>query len=190
MFRDRNILWKRRKRQINLVDFSSVIGTNGVDIVLAAGVSVFQNISTFNLAGVLFDTDLDAMTHYMVVPYDMDARKEIGFRVLWTSGSSDTGDTLKWDVKCDLLAEGATLIEATTVLDTAIDLDTTVSPTGTAYQSQWSGRGIKNGNALTQAQVDAGALMAVTVILTDLVDIGEDIFALALEFDYAVRACK
>ncbi len=187
MIRDRNIQWKRKKIHVNIIDFSSVLGeAAAVNTGLAAGVNITQEISTFNLAGFLHDTDLDAMSHYMVVPYDMDANEEIGFRLLWNSGSATIADTVQWDIKVDFLAAGATLIAATTVLDTMLAI---ANPTATAYQSQWTSRGIKNAGALTQAQVDAGALMTILVILTDLVSITEDIFPLTLEMDYAVRAC-
>ena len=186
MIRDRNIQWKRKKVPVNLVDFSSVIGAAGVNAGLAAGVNVFQEIAALNLAGVLFDTAADAQSHYMDVPYDLDPDSEIGFKVKWTSGSSTTADTITWAIKCDLLAEGANLIEATTVLDTVIAEDTV---TGTP-DCQWTSRGIKNKGALTQAQVDAGATMVFTVLLGAFAaGLDEDKFALSVVFDYKVKAC-
>lgn len=186
MIRDRNIKWKRRKVTVNVVDFSSVISTSSAILVgRAAGLNVFKEVSSSNLAGVLFDTATDAMTHYMDVPYDLDPDSEIGFRVKWTSGSATTADTITWAVKCDLLAEGANLIEAATALDTVVAQDTVTG----AWDLQWTSRGIKNGGVLTPAQVDAGATMVFTVLLSAFAaGLTEDKFALAVEFDYKVKA--
>lgn len=184
---DRNILWKKKKIHINVVDFSDIIGTAGVNTGLAAGTPLHDEISSFSLAGVDFPDANDVKQHYMVLPYDLDANIEIGFRILWTSGSSETADDLTWLIKCDLLAESATLIAATTALDTVIVED---AVTG-AYDLQWTARGIKNAGTLTQAEVDAGAVMSVAILLS-AIDAGltEETFPLVLEMDYGVRACE
>lgn len=189
MIRDRNIDWLRKKLFIPGSSFTAFVVTPdalGALTSVDAGAVVLQEISTFGYGAPLLDTAGDLVAHCMNVPYDMDPDAELGFTVVWTSGSATSADTIDWKVVCDFKAVDAAIIAPTTVLSTAIAQDTVGATT--AYLAKRTSRGILNAGFLTRAQVAAGAVMMFSVEMDAFAaGLSEDKFLLGIEIDYKLR---
>ena len=174
MIRDRNIDWLRKHIFIEAYNMNSAA--------LAAGTpDIDDEISDFNLGSPIMAAD-SIMAHVMMVPYDADPEQEMGFTVVYTTGSSTTADDIDWIVLFELTAVGGVLDEPAGALDTVVAGDLVTG----AWQVQRSPRGIKNAGWATRAQVAAGAMMMFSVEL-NATDAAEDHHLLGLDIDYAVR---
>lgn len=188
MIRDRNIDWRRKRVFYTWRSFLDSIGvTTTTYVKLGAGAAVAQEISDFEVAGLLVDTAADEVNGIFPVPWDADPDYELGFSVLWTSGSATTADTIDWVVLFELFAVGGVLDEVAGALDTAIAQDTVSG----AYQLQKTARGIKNAGWATRAQTDAGAFFGIQCDMNAFAaGLDEDKFFLGLEMDYRIRATE
>lgn len=188
MILDRNIDWLRKKVRIPVLPMEGYAGVVTPHVFISGGVgaNLHQAINSLAIHGLVFAADADAH-HFMVpVPYDVDPASEMGFMVNWTNGSSTVGDSVLWTILCDFKATDATVALATTALDTILVDDNALA---TAYQNQWTSRGIKDAAFLTEAQIRSGALMMLSLVSTTLTDITEDIFPLFIQYDYKVKSC-
>lgn len=188
MNRDKGIDWSRKRLFIPADSHLAFGVVSTADIQgFDAGAPVLTELSTFGYGGALMAVAGDKVAHALRVPYDMDPQEAVGFTVLWTSGSSTVADTIDWIVLADFKAVGAALIAPATALDTAIAQDTVTG----ANHVQRSSRGIKNSGFLSRAQVDAGAMMVVSVEMDAFAaGLTEAKQYLGLEVDYVVRATK
>src|SRR5512147_23983 len=97
-YSDKGFSWRPGRIYIPVSSFTGWMGTAGTRVGQGPGAPVEQEISTFGLVAVLFDTAGDALDHNLMLPYDMDLKRDIRFRVHWTSGSATTADTIDWKV--------------------------------------------------------------------------------------------
>lgn len=151
------------------------------------GAPISKEISTFGVNGILMDTAADEVNTYMPLPYDIDLNKRIYARVHWTSGSTDTADTVTWKVWYKPIVFNVTALAAIgasggTALDVVVAADDV--PVGTAYA--WA--------VTEEGYMDAGKLPENTEALMwsvelDAFDVGlsEDKFLLGLEIRYTPR---
>jgi hypothetical protein len=149
-----------------------------------AGAPITKEISTFGMNGVLMDTDGDVLDHYLRLPWDVDLKRDIKFRVHWTSGSATTADTIDWKVfYLGLVPNSTTIAAATTALDTVIAQDTVVG----AYADQVTEWGILKGDTLGQ---NVEALTIQVEMDTFAVGLTEDKFLLGLEMAYTPKRMR
>lgn len=143
-----------------------------------------KEVSTFGFPGVTLVED-DKVAFCRRVPLDVDPKYAMGVRVNFTTGSSTALDDFTFLALLDFKAVNAALIAPVTALDTAIVTQTL--GTATAYLNKWSPRGIKNANFLTRAQVEAGAMMMLS-IEADVAD--TTAILLGVEIDYVPQQTK
>lgn len=147
------------------------------------GAPISKEISTFGINGVLLDTNTDAVGHEAPIPYDLDPRHPVYARVVWTSGSVDTADTVQWTVTYKQLTPNVTaLATGATALDTVIAAQDV--PVATAYALCKTAWGKINGGTI----LDTAEHWTWNVAMTTFdVGLSEDKFLLGLEIAYTPR---
>ncbi len=148
-------------------------------------------ISTFGAPGVEVGTLGDVFTFARRVPNNFDPDWPLGFKVHYTSGGTMVAtDSFSWIILADIKNEDVAIAAASTVLDTVVPLLDLYGST-TAYLNKWTARGIMDKDWATRAQVEAGAMIVVSVELDAVVGITlgatNPTFFLGLEIDYAPR---
>lgn len=153
------------------------------------GAPIGKEISTFGVNGMLLDTAADEVNTYMPLPYDMDITKPVYARVHWTSGSTDTADTVTWKVWYRKLVLNTTAIAAAgntggTALDTVIAAQDV--PVAAAYTWCATAWGILDPRSTAIADNVEGVIWSVEL---DAFDAGltEDKFLLGLELRYTPK---
>lgn len=180
---DSALTWRPGRVFLPAANFSSILLDAGVH----TGAPVLQEVSTFGVVGVLVDTAADEINTFMQIPADMDLSKRIYARVHWTSGSTDTADTVTWKVWYKPIVYNVTAIAAIgntggTALDKVIAAQDV--PVATAYA--WV--------VTAEGYLDAGKLPETTEALLlavelDAFDVGlsEDKILLGLELRYTPK---
>lgn len=147
------------------------------------GAPISKEISTFGINGVLLDTAGDMVNHDHMIPYDFDPQYNSYVRVHWTSGSTDTADTIDWIVlykacvpEVDALAVGATALNKTIARDTV--------PVATAYVVCRSPWGRINAGAISEKAEHICWNVEMDAFAAGLT---EDKFILGLEWMYTPR---
>jgi hypothetical protein len=127
------------------------------------------------------DTAGDVLDHNLMLPYDVDLKRNIRFRVHYTTGSATTADTIDWKVFYKgLVPNSTTMASASTVLDTVIAQDTVVG----AYAYQTTEYGILKGGTLGQT---VESLMLQVELDAFAAGLTEDKFLLGLEMVYTPK---
>lgn len=183
-FSDKCFEWRPGRLYIPVSEFTGWLGAAGVSAGAGAGAPVQQEISTFGVVGCLMDTAADALDHFLRLPGDVDLKRDIKFRVDWTSGSATTADTIDWKVFYKLIIPDTTTIAtATTALDTVIAQDTVAG----AYIWQRTAYGILKGGTLTQ---NVEVLMLQVELDAFAAGLTEDKFLLGLEMTYTPKRLR
>jgi hypothetical protein len=184
---DSHVMWRPGRIWLPAVNFANYVGAAGATAGAHSGAPVFQEISSFGVVSVLMDTAADEVNTFMILPDDIDLSKRIYARVHWTSGSTDTADTVTWKVWYKALVFNTTAILAIgntggVALDSVVPADDV--PAATAYA--WA--------VTEEGYMDAGKLPENTEALLwsvelDAFDAGlaEDKFLLGLEIRYSPR---
>ena len=184
---DADFTWRPGRIWLPVTNFSNYVGAAGATAGAHTGAPVFQEISTFGVVSLLMDTAGDEANTFMPLPGDIDLSKRIYARVHWTSGSTDTADTVTWKVWYKALVFNTTAILAIgntggVALDSVVPADDV--PVATAYA--WA--------VTEEGYLDAGKLPENTEALLwsvemDAFDVGlsEDKFLLGLEIRYSPR---
>lgn len=87
------------------------------------GETVNAALVTGGIFGVQFDSISDSLDTDIMIPYDLDPQKNVYVRVVWTSGSTSTSDTITWAVSHQVFIPNQTqLSAATTALNKVIPL--------------------------------------------------------------------
>lgn len=184
LFSDATMEWRPGRIFIPGLSFNGLIGAAGVSVGANTGALVTKEISTFGIVAPLPDTDGDVLDHLMQLPYDIDLKKDIRFRVHWTSGSADTADTIDWKVfYLGIVPDSTTIAAASNALTTVIAQDTVVG----AYKYQTTAYGILKGGTLAQT-TEAIALQV--EMDTFAVGLSEDKFLLGLEIVYSPKRMR
>lgn len=185
---DHHIEWMRKRIVLSPFDLLSLNqGTSVFEALTAAGVT-FDEIGALGFGSVTM-TDGELLNGIFPVPYDIDPSYPIGFRVGWTMDHDGAGNAdATWILLADAIAHGAAIAVATTALNTAIGTTTYKNTAGvitsvTDFLFQKSNRGIKNLIGLSRAQIEAGALMSVSLEM-DAATNETSIRFLHLEMDY------
>lgn len=183
-FSDKQFVWRPGRRYIPVSEFTGWLGAAGVSAGAGAGAPVQQEISTFGVVGCLMDTAADVLDHHLRLPGDVDLKRDIKFRVDWTSGSATTADTIDWKVFYKfIIPDTTTIATATTALDTVIAQDTVAG----AYIWQSTAYGILKGGTLTQ---NVEVLMLQVELDAFAAGLTEDKFLLGLEMTYTPKRLR
>lgn len=187
MFRhDSAFAWRPGHVYYPAQNFTGIIGAAGVSVGVHTGAPVQQEISTFGIASILLDTAGDMLVTDAMIPWDLDPAKDVKVRVVWTSGSTDTADTVTWIVTYrTLLPNGTALATPSAALDTAIAAQDV--PAATAYLLCKTGWGVIKGGTINELAEH----WAFNVEM-DAFDVGlsEDKFFLGLEVLYTPRRLR
>lgn len=184
IYSDKLLTWRPGRLYIPCSEFTGLIGTAGVATGANTGAPVTKEISTFGVVAVLMEADGDVIDHNMMLPYDVDLKRSIRFRVHWTSGSATTADTIDWKVFiAGFVPNVTTMIPAATALSTVIASDTVVG----AYKYQTTEYGILVGSTLAQ-NVESVSLQV--EMDTFAVGLSEDKFFLGLEMIYTPKRMR
>jgi len=183
-YSDKCFEWRPGRLYIPVSTFTGWLGAAGVSVGANTGAPVQQEVSTFGVVGCLMDTAGDVLDHHLVLPGDVDLKRDIRFRVHWTSGSATTADTIDWKVFYrSIIPDTTTIAAAATVLDTVIAQDTVIG----AYTWQRTAYGILKGGTMGQTvesvmlQVELDAFAA---------GLTEDKFLLGLEMVYTPKRLR
>lgn len=183
-FSDKCFVYRPGRLYIPVSEFTGWLGAAGVSAGANTGAPVQQEVSTFGIVACLMDTAGDVLDHNLMLPYDVDLKRNIRFRVHWTSGSATTADTIDWKVFYKALVPNTTTIAtATTALDTVIAQDTVVG----AYTYQTTEYGILKGGTLAQ---NVESLMLQVEMDAFAVGLSEDKFLLGLEIVYTPKRMR
>jgi hypothetical protein len=183
-YSDKCFEWRPGRLFIPVSEFTGWLGAAGVSAGAGTGAPVQKEISTFGLVGCLMEADGDVLDHHLMLPYDVDLKKDIRFRVHWTSGSSTTADTIDWKVfYLGIVNDSTTIAAATTALDTVIAQDTVIG----AYTWQTTAYGVLKGETLGQ---DVESMTIQVEMDTFAVGLTEDKFLLGLEMVYSPKRMR
>lgn len=183
-FSDKCFEWRPGRLYIPVSTFTGWIGAAGVSVGAGAGAPVQQEISTFGVVACLMDTAADVLDHCLRLPGDVDLKRDIKFRVDWTSGSATTADTIDWKVFYRaIVPDTTTIAAAATALDTVIAQDLVIG----AYTWQRTAYGILKGGTLGQT---VEALMLQVELDAFAAGLTEDKFLLGLEMTYTPKRLR
>lgn len=135
---------RQRKLFIPLIGFN---GLNGAASFGNGTQEVTEVADTTGLAGMLIDTDADAVCHFMRIPDDWDVKKNIYFRPIFVGLLADAG-TVTWEVEYTPLilgSSGTMKVVAATALDTLMVSESFTSQT---YPQTVAAPGVLNADKL------------------------------------------
>ena len=141
-----------------------------------------SEVSTFGVLGFLMNTNGDTARLFLDLPPDLDVKKPVYVRPVWTTASQTEADTVTWKVFWEKFAAGAALsATVNNALDTVIAEDTV--GTTTAYVVQKTAWGIINAD-----QLEHGVLTAIEVEMdAKAAGLSEDLWLLGLEISYEAQ---
>jgi len=159
MIRDFNCEWLEKRIYIPATVFQSQVlvlteGTPNTFTQFApAGLPFFQELSTLTLAGVQIAAAANAVSHTMMIPYDLDRTKQVRFRV-WFSSTSTDADVITWLLTYAAHSAGDALVDpqagaSGVALSTAIPA---ITRSTTANAIEVTDFGVLNRNTLTDAR--------------------------------------
>ncbi len=188
---DAQINYMRKRIVLTGHDMRGIIGAAGVGTgALTAGVTELE-LGTSGMVG-LDITDGEFLCGGIVLPYDLDPKWEIGFRVHWTADHDGAGAlTSSWILLANVRKVGAVIAVAATALDTAIALLSTYVDTSgdatvvTDWLKQVTARGIMlaTNHQLSREQIEDGAELMFKLEMDAAVNETKTFFR-ALEIDY------
>ena len=181
--RDKNIDWKRKQEFYSAESLAAFVAENGV----GTGAPVIAEVSTLGITGVDMAAAGDEVDTRLILPFDLDVREEVGFRLVWTSHSTTAADTIDWIILYNSIAELSTIAAGDTALDTVIPQD--VVGTTNDYALEITGRGIISADKLTHGQL---LTMKVEMHATDIeiAAAAEPVHFLGVLLDYIPRKTR
>lgn len=144
-----------------------------------------REVATFNITGLAFSAAGSLINGKIRVPYDLDPKFPIGFRVNFSS--LDGSGSATFILLLKTIAKGAAFVvkgSVTTALDTLLGLNAVTIANG----NEWTRRGILNKIGLSRDAIEEGANLGFTLELDAVSGIlATDITLLGIEMDYAVQ---
>lgn len=169
--RDSRFWWRPGRKFVPIQELAwayEATGAAGIKSVGAGTPSAtnlkFTEIGTTGVVGLVLEAAGDSIMGHMQLPYDYDRSKPMYVRVHWSSGSTDTADTINWLVEYTAIAPNVTAIIApATALDATIAQDTVPVATANVWcTTEWGringGKFDRNVESLTvEVEMDAFA---------------------------------
>jgi hypothetical protein len=182
--RDKNVEWLEKRVFIPAKELSGAFLAAGTTPNIAikgtgtGAAEVIANVNSSGLGALQFATNTDTIAH-LWMPYDLDTKKQVRFRVAHglTSGTSLSATWVLTYQQLVATVPGVTgasvVAAAATALDTAIPVITT--QTVAANDIRLSDYGVINKNTLSAATWGLNLLLAATTITANLVLYGIEI---------------
>jgi len=146
------------------------------------GTPFAKEISTFGINGLLMGTDGMMVQDDWRIPADLDPQYKVYFRVHWTSGSTDTADTVLWkSLYSAMIPEVTALAVPATAFDTILVSDTVG---GVAYAPQYTEWAVIKGGTINHKAEHWSFHIEMD---TKAVGLSEDLFLLGYEVMYTPR---
>lgn len=186
MITDKRIGWNRRRVFFPCRQMAGVLddGTSGVPASLGAGAPDFTEIlAASELSGMRVD-DEDEVYHFFPIPWDMDIKDPIRFRV-WFFHTSTDEDTPAFQVDYKGMGKQAAITDAKSSPDESVTISAhTCSSTANSLEvTAWS----ESDSHLYIVSTDFAIILALEV--TDLGSASaNEIIIMGLEIDYTVAA--
>lgn len=188
--RDHRFDHRRKVVRLNAYEGAGIQsnGTGTVSVCVGAGDVVTAELNAAGFIVPAPDTAADEIGFIWLVPYDVDERYELGFRVLWSSDNTGTTDTATWKINWAHFGEGEAIAAPTGVLSTVIAADTVTGQ----YHFQKTARGVLTAasHAITRANVEDGSALCMLVELDAKTTGLSNAYFLGLELDYCPRMMK
>lgn len=189
--RDSQIHWLRKSLMLYLHNSGALAETSST--AFHSGVfdsDVLQTqITSSGMMGMTIAAD-DFMGYGIRLPKDVDPKFPLGFRVHWTADHDGSDPlTTSWILLQKIIARGAAIAAAASVLDTIIPLLSPYQDTAgdatvvTDFLYQVSGRGILASPGVTRAQIEEGVLFLGKLELDAAANV-TTVRLIALEIDY------
>lgn len=180
---DKEMLWRPGRAYYPASSFTGVIGAAGVSAGTHTGAPIQQEISTFGINSILMDTATDALVTDAMIPWDLDPRHPVYARVVWTSGSVDTADTVLWTLLYKQLVPSVTALSvpATALATDIVAMDVPVATAYAMYKTSW---GKIAGGVISDKAEHWIWMVSMTSFDAGL---AEDKFLLGLEIAYSPR---
>lgn len=169
--------------------------TNGVT--LAAGLDdldqLWGELSSFGFGALKMTADGKYVSGAMPVPYDLDVKFPIGFRVLWSGDVTGSTADVLFILLQDVIKRGIVIAKASTALDVPLVTDPNADDAGdvsaTDYLYQVTERGVRTNIGITRAEVDAVAWMTFNLEQQASTAI-TNIYVLGIMMDYVAQICQ
>lgn len=138
-------------------------------------------------------TDGEFLNGYILCPYDLDPKFDIGFKVAYTLDHDGAGAaTVSWILLQDAIAEGSAIALPSTALDTVIGLlDSYGAGAVTDFLLAITGRGVRSAAniGLTRAQIETGAFLTFKLEMDAAVN-ETTVRFIGLIMDYVPQMCE
>lgn len=186
---DRSIAWMRKRVFINIHDMLGLFdhATTGIPQgSITAGVTQVA-VGSAGIIG--YDMDVgEFVGGSILIPYDIDPKFDIGFKVHYTGTTSGTDGSNEWILLWKKINADAAYAVAATALDTVIGSQTFGA--NTDDQNKVSSRGIllPETHQITRDQIEDGAKLMFKLELQATANMDSDVF-LGLEMDYVPQRC-
>lgn len=184
---DAQMSWIRKRLYLNCYDLNAYV--EATDTMGCIDATVIPVAVGTGLVGALIATDGDIIQGGFILPYDLDPKFEIGFRVHYSATYGSGVATLEFILLYDIIDNAARVDQvATTALDTVVGVHTF---SGTVDLSkQRSGRGIALAatHSINRDQIEAGSVFLISLEQQASANLTNEAF-IALEMDYAVQKC-
>jgi len=198
MINDQNIDWIRKRHVWSYWELKGLI-TPAADFATAtvfdegellqnptAGTKTTPNVSlgeigTLGIVGALFAAAGDILLGEVDLPYDLDPKFPVGFRINWSAvGTPDSAIGVTWILLEKVIKKNVAFTAADVALDTVFGESLLMASNG----NHWTSRGIKKALGLSRKDIEDGAALSLS-IECDILDSGVTVpKLLALEMDY------
>lgn len=130
---DRNMAWMRKRVFIAPNDMFGISEpADGIQESAVDTTVIMSEISTLGFMPWLF-ADGKLLSGIIPIPYDVDPKHEIGFRIAYTMDHDGTGaGTVEWILLAKVIKNGIAITAATVGLDTVIGTSNYLGPDGAA----------------------------------------------------------
>lgn len=161
---DNHIDWMRKRIWLTADDIQGV-QYDDATILKTAGTTQQEKVAGFSA----FEMAAGELIYgYIPVPYDVDPRHELGFRVVWSADPTDASCSVTWLLLVDTVKKGFAYSAATTALDTVIaanayDNEGAAAAGAADDKIQVTSRGIKNSLGLTREQIETLAFLTFSI---------------------------
>lgn len=147
--------------------------------------NALSQVSTVKHVGFKMNTNGDTVNTLLPTIQDRDVMEPMYARVIWTTGSVTTADTITWKMFIRTLSLNSTALSGTinTALNTPIPQDTV--PTTTAYTLNATAKGTINANSAPVATRDSTYMSLQIEMHAKAVGLSEDVFFMGVELLYA-----
>lgn len=200
--RDRNIDWLRRhvwvggdeimqpKALITLNEGTPNTLQNFTPIGGGAGTPEFVEVSTFDVAVPEIDGVGDEVAKILMLPFDMDPRFSLKFRIHYTGKSTTASDTYTWKGFYNNAKSAVAISAASTPFD--VDFGSQNVLSGTPYRIGRTKWGEIAANKWTRAEIEEGHLILVKFELdaTDATLSTEEVFFMGFEYSYVPQLTR